>query len=79
MPNLRQQLDQKIRARAIAEAASTMEDEVKPPPAKKNSIARTNSIMSVKHLICMVGLPARGKTYISKVRKRCILHNTLYQ
>lgn len=32
---------------------------------RKMSIARKNSV-STKHVICMVGLPARGKTYISK-------------
>lgn len=33
---------------------------------RKVSIARKNAIVSKKHFICMVGLPARGKTYISK-------------
>ena len=38
-------------------------------PARKLSIARKNSV-SRKHVICMVGLPARGKTYISKKLSR---------
>ncbi len=32
---------------------------------RKSSVAKKNP-MEVKHLICMVGLPARGKTYIAK-------------
>ena len=35
----------------------------------KSSVARKGP-MEVKHLICMVGLPARGKTYIAKKLSR---------
>lgn len=30
------------------------------------SVSFTNPLVSVKQVICMVGLPARGKTYISR-------------
>ena len=36
---------------------------------RKSSVARKGP-MEVKHLICMVGLPARGKTYIAKKLSR---------
>jgi len=33
---------------------------------RKSSVARRNNLTGTPHLICMVGLPARGKTYIAK-------------
>ena len=34
-------------------------------PSRKSSTARKNAV-GTPHVICMVGLPARGKTYIAK-------------